>query len=313
MSSYPAPVPLSEQVTQARLERTRRMIRAAASGVAVRVLIITAELLGFVFLNSSVLLLDALHSLTDVAASLLVILGIKLADRPPDRTHPFGHGRYEPLAGLQLALLITLVGGGLMVQQLFAFSAAEDKTPINRFTWLIPFVAVLLLELSYQVIMRTAKRENSAALAADAVHYRTDSFSSMIAVVTLGIAAWLPQWSVTIDHLGAIVLAGAMILMGLWAAKVNANQLLDRIPEESFFERVKATAHKVEGVLGVEKTRIQLAGPDAHVDIDIEVEPTMAVKDAHQISQLVRAAIQEDWPAVRDVVVHVEPYYEGDH
>ncbi|MFG0294568.1 MAG: cation diffusion facilitator family transporter, partial [Maioricimonas sp. JB045] len=83
--------------------------------------------------------------------------------------------------------------------------------------------------------------------------------------------------------------------------------------DDVHFDRVRTSAMRVEGVQDVEKLRIQQAGPDAHVDIDIEVDPEMSVADAHVITQHVRAQIQADWPFVRDVVVHVEPFYRDDH
>lgn len=93
----------------------------------------------------------------------------------------------------------------------------------------------------------------------------------------------------------------------------NLHQLLDRIPATHYFDTVKQAARRVKGVFGTEKIRIQLYGPDSHVDIDIEVEPEMSVLAAHEISQQVRVEIQKDWPAVRDVTVHIEPFYPNDH
>ena len=99
------------------------MMLTARRGVLLRSVIIIAELLGFVFLNSSALLLDALSSLIDIASSLFLIFCIRIADKPPDRHHPFGHGRFEPIAGLQLGLLLAVIGGGMLIQQLSAMSS----------------------------------------------------------------------------------------------------------------------------------------------------------------------------------------------
>ncbi len=313
MSKFPPSVPLPESVSKNRLERRKQMMATAARGVVLRGAIIIAELLGFVFLNSSALLMDALSSLFDIAASLFLILFIKIADKPPDRNHPFGHGRFEPIAGLQLGLMLAVLGGGMAVQQLFAISTGAQGKVIQPFTWLIPLGAVILLEISYQTLKRTAKRQNSPALLADAVHYRIDALNCLFAMIALLFAAYFPKYSVLSDHLGAIVIAVLMIGIGIYAAKNNINQLLDRVPEQRFFEKVGTAALRVEGVLATEKIRIQLYGPDAHVGIDIEVSPGLSVEHAHELTQKVRAEIQKEWPAVRDVIVHVEPYYAGDH
>ena len=184
---------------------------------------------------------------------------------------------------------------------------------IQPFTWLIPLGAVILLEISYRHIKRTAKRQNSPALLADAVHYRIDGINSLFAMIALLFAAYFPHYSVLCDHLGAVVIAVLMVGIGGYAAKNNLHQLLDRVPPKAYFDRVHEAAMRVSGVLGTEKIRIQLYGPDAHVSIDVEVTPDLSVEMAHELTQKVRAEIQKEWPAVRDVIVHVEPFYPGDH
>lgn len=296
-----------------RIQRRRQMMLTARRGVILRSAIIVAEIMGFVFLNSSALLLDALSSLFDIAASLFLIFCIRFADKPPDRNHPFGHGRFEPIAGLQLGLLLAVIGGGMLIQQLSALSMESQGKVIQPLTWLIPLGAVILLEIAYQHLRRTAKRQHSPALLADAVHYRIDGINSLFAMVALLFAAHYPEYSNLCDHLGAVVIACLMVGIGIFAAKNNLNQLLDRAPSPDYFEKVKQAAMAVSGVMATEKIRIQLYGPDAHVSIDVEVLPDLSVEFAHELAQKVRAEIQKEWPAVRDVIVHVEPYYPGDH
>jgi cation diffusion facilitator family transporter len=313
MSKFPPSIPLPESVNQTRLQRRKQMMVTARRGVALRGAIVIAELLGFVFLNSSALLVDAISSLVDIGASLFLILCIKIADKPPDSNHPFGHGRFEPVAGLQLSLLLAVIGGGMLFQQLSAISTPTEGRIIEPYTWLIPLGAIILLELSYRQMKRIAKREHSPALLADAIHYRIDGINSLFAMIALLFAAYFPHYSVLCDHLGAIVIALLMIGIGIFAAKNNLHQLLDRVPPQTYFDKVRQAALQVEGVLATEKIRIQLYGPDAHVSIDVEVAPQISVETAHEMTQKVRAEIQKVWPAVRDVIVHVEPFYVGDH
>ncbi len=313
MSQFPDPIPLCENISKARSERNHHIFWAAKWGVIFRLVIIALEIVGVLWYGSSALLLDAIASSLDIFCSLILIFFIKLAARPPDENHPFGHGRYEPLAGLQLGLLLILIGGGMLFQQFFELAEGDSTTAIGSYVWIIPCVATLLLEPCYQFMIRTAKKQNSPALAADAVHYRVDGLTSLFATVALAIGAYFPEWSVLFDHFGAILIALLMIVLGFSSARNNMNQLMDRIPEESFFTRVKEAAMRVSGVLETEKLRIQCYGPDAHIDIDVEVSPELRVDQAHRISQLVRREIQKEWPAVRDVTVHIEPYYPHDH
>ncbi|MBA2369444.1 MAG: cation transporter [Candidatus Protochlamydia sp.] len=313
MSKFPRPVHLPPDVYAQRANRNRQVIQAAKLGMKIRLAIILFEFVGVVLMQSSALFLDAVSSLMDVMSTLLLIFCMKIAHRPPDENHPFGHGRFEPLGGLLLGLMLVVVGGIMVFQQFLLLFHESIFHQIHPLTWIFPFVAMVLLEISYQIISGTAKKENSPALAADAVHYRIDGISSLFAALALIIGAFFPQWSGLADHAGAILIAVFMVGLGFMAGRDNFNQLVDKVPDPEFFKKVKAAALAVKGVQAIEKVRIQLYGPDAHVDIDIEVNPRLSVDLAHQISQKVRAAIQKDWPAVQDVTVHIEPYYAGDH
>jgi len=313
MSHFPAPIVVPEHVQYERKERMRQLVTSCFWGVVLRLAIIAAEFIGVFLFGSAALLMDALTSLVDVFSSILLIICIKLAARPPDANHPFGHGRFEPLIGLQLGLFMALVGGSMIVKGFFDFSAATSEHIIDPRAWIIPFCAIVLLELCYQMVMRVARKQHSPALAADAVHYRIDGITSLCATIALLVAAYFPAMSHRIDHIGAIFISVLMIGIGLNAAWQNTKQLLDTKPDVKFFNKVKKAAKRVEGVMGTEKIRIQLSGPDAHVDIDVEVDPHLSVQVAHTISQKVRVEIQKDWPAVQDVTVHIEPYYPNDH
>jgi cation diffusion facilitator family transporter len=311
---FPAEVPLPSKVAKSRAERESSLLRSATYGILIRSAIIVFEFFGVWLYGSAALLLDAVASLVDVASSLLLLLFIKLASRPPDYNHPFGHGRYEPLVGLQLGLLLIGIGIFSAVQQIFlASETTSEDIRIDARAWLIPLTAMALLEFCYRLLIRTARKQESPALAADAVHYRVDAMTSLFAAIALLLAAFKPDWSHLIDHLGAVAIAIFMVVLGVKAAYENVHQLLDRAPDQSYFDRVKESSFKVKGVRGTEKIRIQQYGPDAHIDIDIEVDPNLSVEVAHKISQKVRVEIQKDWPSVRDVTVHIEPFYPNDH
>jgi cation diffusion facilitator family transporter len=313
LSQFPPAISLPEAVERARSQRTRHLLRVTCGGILVRLLVIGMELAGVWLLGHALLLVDALATAGDVATSLVILLAVRLAGRPPDQDHPFGHGRYEPLAGLQLGVLICALGGWLLLRHAWAALREPAAGEVHAWVCAIPLVAAALLEGCYHVVRRAARQENSTALRAEAYHFRVDAATSLLAAAGLLIAALAPSVGHLVDHLGAVLLAGIMAGLGVMAVRENLHQLVDRVPSEECFERVKTSAEKVPGVRGVEKVRIQTAGPDAHVDIDIEVDPGSLVSASHRIAQRVRAQIQTDWPAVRDVVVHVEPYYEGDH
>lgn len=313
MTHYPKPVKPPHDVFSARRDRNKQLVRSAKRGVFIRFFIIVCEFVAAWYFLSSALAMDAIASFVDVFFSLSLIYFIKLADKPPDEKHPFGHGRFEPLVGMQIGILITAIGVVAFFQQIIHLPVSVEQRVLTPYAWIVPLIAVLLLEICYRVVMKAAKEQSSPALAADALHYRIDSMTSAMAGIALLIAAYIPHLSDTLDHLGAIAIACFMVGIGIYAAKNNLYQLIDTVPEKEYFDKVRGAALQIEGVRDTEKIRIQRYGPDAHVNIDIEVDPNMEVADAHEITQKVRAEIQKAWPAVRDVTVHVEPYYPGDH
>ncbi|MFO1093940.1 MAG: cation diffusion facilitator family transporter [Planctomycetaceae bacterium] len=312
-NAFPEPVAPSRDTELRRQERARELLRVAWIGMALRTAVIVVELVGGLILGYAALFVDAFSSMFDVLASVGIVLAIHYAARPPDENHPFGHGRVEPLAGLQLGLLVCAAGLWLATQNLWGAMRSPAAGEVRHWAWCLPAGCAVILELSARLVRRIGLRQESTALMAEAYHYRIDAATSVIAAVGLLMASALPALGHLIDHLSAMLLAVVMISLGAAAAVHNYHQVLDRAPDSAHFEQVRTSTLRVSGVRGVEKVRIQHAGPDAHVDIDIEVDPQMNVADAHVITQHVRAAIQSDWPAVREVVVHVEPYFAGDH
>lgn len=235
MAQFPDPLTLPTRVFRERAKRLKQIVASSVKGVLIRMAIIAFELVGVYFFASAALLMDALSSLFDVAATIFLIICLKLAAKPPDDDHPFGHGRYEPLVGLLMGLVLFCFGIGLIFHQSVNLASIKTEGPIHPYAWTIPLVAVLLLEFCYQNIKRTAKKQNSTALMADAIHYRVDSLTSLFAMIALGLGAIFPSWSQVFDNVGAIAIALFMIGMGFFAAKGNFHQLMDRVPAAAFF------------------------------------------------------------------------------
>ncbi len=310
---FPDPVLPPSEVALIRHQRKRDLMRSAGRGIIIRLLIVIAELVGVVLFESSALFADALATLFDITSSIVLLYFIRYAAKPPDENHPFGHGRLEPIVGLQLGLLLIIAGGGIALQQMSLSYNVQPNEFLSPWAALIPAVATVLLEGGYQYLYRIAKKNDSQALLAEARHFRLDAVTSLIATVSLSATLFAPSVSHLADHLGALGIALFMIFLGYLSVKDNIAELMDKTPEPEYFGKVKKASLKVDGVKGVEKIRIQHYGPDSHVDIDVEVDPKMSVFDAHEISQKVRAEIQKEWPKVRDVTVHIEPYFPEDH
>lgn len=313
MSRFPDPILPPDEVEELRKRRYRDLLNSSFKGIVVRSFIVVSELAAALIFGSASLFMDALSTGLDIVTSFALILSFKLASKPPDTNHPFGHGRFEPLAGFQLGVFLAFLGLGMFFYNTTLATHEHEGALFHPFLWILPFISILLLEICYRLLMRTAKKQDSPALAADAVHYRIDSITSCFAALALFIGSIAPGYSQILDHIGAALISIFMVITGFNAARLNLNQILDRIPTKDYFDRVRLAAKKAAGVLGTEKIRMQLFGPDAYVGIDIEVDPKASVEVAHEISQKVRFEIQRELPQVRDVIVHIEPFYPNDH
>lgn len=311
--TYPKDLPLDRKVSHARLRRRKELLVGARRGLLIRLGVILLELIGFFLWRSSSLILDALSCGIDVIASGALIYCIYKADQPPDKDHPLGHGRFEPIAGLLVGFSLILFGCIAFFEQVKGVFRGEVGPSIEPIAWVIPLIALFLLEWGYRTLKKTALLKRSPALLADAIHYRIDALTSLFALVALLLAAVFPGHAHFFDHTGALAISLFMIVAGLSATKSNIHQLVDARPSQEVFSQVREAAESVDGVMATEKCHIQQYGPDSHVSLDIEVDPEMSVLTSHEITQLVRRAIQRTLPAVRDVIVHVEPFYPGDH
>lgn len=309
---FPDAVMPDRNIAAVRRARLLELTWVTVVGILARTLIILAELGGVWLSGSASLFVDAIASLFDMLSSLILLAAIRFAARPPDAEHPFGHGRAEPLAGFQLGIFLVVAGCWMAVQNLLIIFQNEDRPQLSHsWIWIIPACGSLLLWLVTLRIHRASREARSTALRAEAIHFQVDMLTSLITTLTLLFAWFWSMQSWLVDHIGAGILAVLMVILGMQAAWENLHQLLDRAPQDEDFDLVRSSALKVPGVLDVEKLRIQHAGPDAHVNIDIEVQPEISVLESHRIAQHVRARIQTDWPFVRDVTVHVEPHYQG--
>lgn len=310
---YPSALPLDRSVTRYRLQRRKELLRSAKKSVCLRGVVILLEVAGALFWRSTVLCFDAIASSLDLILSIVLIACIRLADRPPDKDHPLGHGRFEPIAGLIVGfgcIFVGLLGFFFEGKSLFSH---QDFPEIKTGAFLIPLFVFCFMEVSYRMTLRAAKKKESPALLADAAHYRADALTSCLSLIALFLAAIFPTRGGLFDHIGAVAIALFMMTAGIFAARKNIVQLLDKVPPPNLFEKIRKAALAVDGILATEKLRIQLYGPDAFVAIDIEVDPQLTVAASHRLTQKVRRAIQYALPSARDVIVHVEPYFPGDH
>jgi len=255
--------------------------------------------------NSTSVLADGFESAADVLASGTILLALTLAARPPDSNHPYGHGRIETLAGLFLGFVLFSAGVAISFHSI---SAVGDVTgpPASYAVWpLLVSIASKLFLMRYKYA--TARRILSAALMADAANDAIDVVSGVAALVALSLTPYDPITFLRADHYGAFLIGLIVVFTGVRVIRETGMQLMDTMPDPTLMRLIREVASDVPGVDGVEKCFARKTGLKYHVDLHLEVDPDMTVRDSHDIAQRVRERVRDELSWVADVLVHVEP------
>ncbi len=284
----------------------RTATRAALIGLAINVALAGAKLIGGTWGNSYALISDAVNSLGDVLTSVVVLAALRVAQRPADDEHPYGHTRAEAIAGSNVA--VAIVVSALLVAYEASRSISKAPTLPELWTLWIAGGNVVLKESLYQYKVRVGRRIGSAALIANAWDHRSDALSALAVLVGLSVAHFGGPDFFVADRVAALFVAGAIIWSGLGLLRHTANELMDRQAEDPLVRQVRTASLSIRGVAGVDKLFVRKSGLEYLIDIHIEVEPDMTVAAGHEIGHRVKDQLMSQFPNVRDVLVHLEPH-----
>ena len=279
--------------------------RIAIVGMAVSGALAVIKIIAGVMGHSTAVVADGFESAGDVFASGFVLLGLTVAALPADSNHPYGHGRAETLVGLFIGVVLAAAGGLISYRSLLKIHAGG---PAPSFFVIWPLLLSAGMKSALAVTkLRFGKRVLSAALVADAWNDFTDVVSATAALIAVSLTLSDPVRFAAADHYGGFVVGVIVILTGLRVTRETASQLMDTMPGDALLNTIRDVALTVPGVSGVEKCYARKTGLQYHVDLHLEVDPEMTVRESHQIATDVRIRIKESLHWVADVLVHVEP------
>jgi len=288
--------------------RYRRAQFAAWIGLSVNLVLGVGKILVGAFAHSEAVVADGVHSLSDCATSVAVLIGLIIASRPADSGHPYGHGRAESIAGKIVAIVLMVVAVLLAYNAIHNIATSrEANIPGYAALW-AALASIVIKESLFWYKSRVAKETGSVAIEADAWHHRSDSYSSM--AVFVGVIAAIiggQDWAV-LDRVAAIVVAVIIFVVGLRLFAKTWRELMDAAAPEATIEKVRRLAREVEGVRGIEKVLTRKSGLDLFVDIHIAVDPEISVRDGHDIAGAVKQHLIEKMVPVKGVLVHIEPH-----
>ena len=293
---------MSQRVQALYLEVTR----AAWLGLLVNLTLGLAKLIGGIVGNSFALIADAVNSWGDVIATLVVLYSLRVAQRPADAEHPYGHTRAEGIAAATVSLLI--IGSALVVgwEALQRIALQHPIPPV--WTLWIAGTNVVIKEGLYRYKLAVGRRTGSTAIIANAWDHRSDALCALAVLLGLGAIRWGgPAW-IWADEVASLVVVLAILWHGWHLFRQSASELMDAQADPGLVLSIRRIAETVPDVLAIEKLWVRKSGLEYFVDIHIQVASTMTVAAGHAVGHRVKDRLIAECPALRDVLVHLEPY-----
>jgi cation diffusion facilitator family transporter len=279
--------------------------RVALFGMVVNLIFAAAKILGGVFGNAYVLIADGMESALDVAGSFIIWGGLKLAARPPDETHPYGHGKAEPIAAVIVAFGVLVAALGLAVQ-----SVREILVPHHGpapFTLVILIVVIVVKEILFRYASRIGRNAESTAIQTDAWHHRSDALTSAAAFIGISLALIGGERWQSADDWAAIFACAVIAANGVRLLRPAVYEIMDTAPRGKIVDLVAEAATSVPGVVRIDKNLVRKMGLSFYVDLHVQVDGKISVREGHQIAHAVKRAIQDRDARIADVLVHIEP------
>jgi cation diffusion facilitator family transporter len=285
--------------------RLQRGLRATFLGIAANVILGAAKFAAGILGHSHALIADATESFADIFNSLVVWRGIVVAAEPPDKEHPYGHSKAEPLAAAFGA--VTLLAAAIWIAVKALIEITEPHSSPKWFTLVVLVIVICVKESLFRFVVGEGEATDNSAVKTDAWHHRSDAITSAGAFIGISIALIGGEKFSWADDAAAIFCAIIIGFNGGFLLRPALNELMDTAPDREIIERIRRTAAGTQGVERVEKCFARKAGHLFFVEMHVEVDPQMTVLRSHEIAHAVKDKIRETMPEVSDVLVHIEP------
>jgi cation diffusion facilitator family transporter len=278
-------------------------------GVLVNTLLIVLKLVAGIYGSSQALIADAVHSFSDLFTDAVVLIGIKISKKPPDKTHHFGHARIETLAS-------TIVGMALIGTALYI--GIEASLTIYRHTEYHPTtlalfgagVSIVLKEVLYHYTIRTGRRIKSQLIVANAWHHRSDALSSVAVFIGVAGTQINPSWHI-LDSFAALLVSFFIVKVGLEILRDALREFTDTAPKQEIIGKIQQCALSVNGVVDTHDLKVRTSGGFYQMEIHIVVDGQLTVLEGHKIAKTVEGCLVEDVGNIGSITIHVDPEIEN--
>lgn len=293
-------------------QKSRIAVRVSAATFIGNIILFVFKLIAGVQSKSSALISDSVHTASDVLTTLMVIIGVKISEKRADRDHQYGHERIEPVISTILATVLIIVALGI------GKSGAENiinfvrgvpfEINIGFWTFAVTVASIVFKEIMFHYTRFAAKKISSSAMLADAWHHRSDALSSVAVLIGIAGAKWFDF--PVLDPIMSIFVCIIIIKVGVQIYIGAVNQLIDKSAGEDEVQRIIYFVSAVNGVKRIDLIRTRVHADRLYVDVEISVDPSLSVGEAHTIAELVHGNVEEAFPDIKHCMVHVNPYSE---
>jgi len=285
---------------------SKKGIRTIFFGIASNIVLATIKGIAGFFGNSYALIADAIESTSDIFTSIGIFIGLRIASKPADKNHPYGHGKAEPMAAVVVALALLISASVIAVQ-----SIKEIHTPHHapaQFTLWVLAIVIVLKEILFRYIIKIGKATSSIAIKTDAWHHRSDAITSAAAFIGISIALIGGNGYESADDFAALLASGIIFFNAYRLLKPAIGELMDESPSDGMDVFARKTAMSVDGVMALDKCFVRKIGFDYYVDLHVVVDGKISVSKGHKISHKVKEIIRNSNPRIANVLVHIEPF-----
>lgn len=304
----------SNGVSAANQVREKKVV--AASSVIAAVFLTCIKLIVGLITGSLGILAEAAHSALDLVAALITLFAVRVSDRPADASHLYGHGKVENLSALAETLLLLITCAWIINEAVYRLFIVEIDVDPSLWAFLIMATSIVVDYSRSRALARVARKHKSQALEADALHFRTDIWSSSVVIVGLALVRYgeYRAGDKTIferaDAVAALVVALIVVYVSVRLGRRAIDALLDRAPQ-GLADQLSQSVAQVAGIQGVSRMRVRDVGNQLFVDMEVNVPRHLSFEESHQVTQKAREAVHEISPNA-DVIIHTVPIAGGE-
>lgn len=285
-------------------DSSRAAQRVTLVGALINVVLAILKIIVGTLGHSAALVADGVHSLSDLASDVIVLLATKHGRQPADEEHPYGHARIETVATVVLGSMLALVAIGIGWDATNRMLHQDTLVAPGMLVILVATLSLISKEWLYQYTMRIAKKIHSRILEANAWHHRSDAISSFF--VLLGVAGAMAGFPI-LDALAAFIVALMIGQISWGLVSSSVKELVDTAVDEETQKQIRSLITQTDGVLNLHMLRTRLMGADILVDAHLQVNPRLSVSEGHHIAENVGGRLISQLENVQDVTIHIDP------